>query len=86
MTRDMKKGIGVALAVAAGLGAFAGVDFTQYVDPAIGTEYNGHTHVAASYPFGMVQAGPTSVCSRAARTGRIRSARKPRSRLQATTP
>ena len=58
MTRDMKKGIGVALAVAAGLGAFAGVDFTQYVDPAIGTEYNGHTHVAASYPFGMVQAGP----------------------------
>lgn len=54
----MKNNIVTALALATGLNVFAGVDLTKYVDPSIGTEYNGHTHVAASYPFGMVQAGP----------------------------
>lgn len=54
----MKKVVGTALALAMGLNTLAGTDFTKYVDSSIGTEFNGHTHVAASYPFGMVQAGP----------------------------
>ena len=31
---------------------------TEYVRPEIGTEFNGHTTVAAAWPFGLVQAGP----------------------------
>ena len=34
------------------------VALTEYVHPEIGTEYNGHTTVAAAWPFGLVQAGP----------------------------
>lgn len=44
--------------MALGTAVFADADFTRHVDAMIGTEYNGHTHVAASYPLGMVQAGP----------------------------
>jgi len=33
-------------------------DFTQFVDPFIGTAYTGHTYPAATTPFGMVQVGP----------------------------
>ena len=54
----MKTKIITTAILATGLTAFAVPDYTQYVDSTIGTEYNGHTHVAASYPFGMVQAGP----------------------------
>jgi len=32
--------------------------YIQYVDPFIGTDYNGHTYPAATTPFGMVQVGP----------------------------
>ncbi|MEO1021320.1 MAG: GH92 family glycosyl hydrolase [Bacteroidota bacterium] len=30
----------------------------DFVDPFIGTDAHGHTHPSATYPFGMVQAGP----------------------------
>jgi len=33
-------------------------NYTQYVDPFIGTAYVGHTYPAATTPFGMVQVGP----------------------------
>lgn len=33
-------------------------DFTQYVDPFIGTAYTGHTYPGATTPFGMVQVSP----------------------------
>jgi predicted alpha-1,2-mannosidase len=40
-------------------GAHAGdPDPTDYVDPFIGTDGHGHTHPAATLPFGMVQLGP----------------------------
>jgi predicted alpha-1,2-mannosidase len=32
--------------------------FTNFVDPFIGTAAHGHTHPAATLPFGMVQLGP----------------------------
>ncbi len=35
-----------------------GTDFVKYVNPYIGTGGHGHTFVAASVPFGMVQIGP----------------------------
>ena len=34
--------------------------FGRFVDPFVGTEGTGHTTPAASYPFGLVQAGPDS--------------------------
>ena len=47
------------------LGAFAGLSlaaFSQisvnHIDPFIGTGGHGHTHPAATAPFGMVQIGP----------------------------
>ena len=43
-----------AAALVAGIASAA----VEYVHPEIGTEYNGHTTVAAAYPFGLVQAGP----------------------------
>ena len=33
-------------------------DYTQYVDPFIGTDYHGHTYPGATLPFGMVQLSP----------------------------
>jgi len=33
-------------------------DFTQYVDPFIGTQGGGNTFPGVSYPFGMVKVGP----------------------------
>ena len=39
-------------------GLLAETDFAGYVNPLIGTEFNGHTTAAAAYPFGLVQAGP----------------------------
>ena len=35
-------------------------DFTQYVDPFIGSDYHGHVFVGASVPFGAVQLGPNN--------------------------
>ncbi len=34
------------------------VDYTQFVDPFIGTAYTGHTFPGATYPLGMLQPGP----------------------------
>lgn len=34
-------------------------DYTQYVDPFIGTGGHGHVFLGANVPFGMVQVGPT---------------------------
>ena len=33
-------------------------DYTQYVNPFIGTQENGHTFPGACMPFGMIQASP----------------------------
>lgn len=35
-----------------------GSTLTDYVDPSIGTDYNGHTYPGAVLPFGMVSASP----------------------------
>ena len=39
-------------------GAFAQSDFTQYVDPFVGTGGHGHTFPGPTMPFGMVQLSP----------------------------
>lgn len=36
-------------------------NFTQYVDPYIGTAAHGHVFVGANVPFGAVQLGPTNI-------------------------
>ena len=54
MKAKMKTGL-VALTALAAAEAWAA---TEYVRPEIGTEFNGHTTVAAAWPFGLVQAGP----------------------------
>ena len=41
--------------------AVAAQDFTQYVDPRIGTGDHGHVFLGANVPFGMVNAGPTQI-------------------------
>ena len=38
-------------------------DVCCFVDPFVGTSGPGHTHPAASCPFGMVQAGPDTGCN-----------------------
>ena len=43
------------------LGCSATDDYTQYVDPKIGSGGHGHVFVGANVPFGMVQLGPTSI-------------------------
>ncbi|MDD3642863.1 MAG: GH92 family glycosyl hydrolase, partial [Candidatus Krumholzibacteria bacterium] len=57
----MKRTVIAALAVTAALllaGCGSGEDIVSYVDPLVGTGGHGHTHPAASMPFGMVQLGP----------------------------
>lgn len=41
--------------------AWAGEDYTRWVNPLIGTAGDGNVWVGANVPFGMVQLGPTSV-------------------------
>ena len=49
-----------ALAVLSLLSGFAfAQDYTQYVDPTIGTGDHGHVFMGANVPQGMVNAGPT---------------------------
>lgn len=50
-------------AFAVGLTVYASTDkdYTQFVDPYIGTGGHGHVFVGANVPFGMVQVGPTSI-------------------------
>ena len=33
-------------------------DYTQFVDPFIGTAFTGHTFPGATYPLGLMQPGP----------------------------
>src|SRR6187401_2710445 len=40
------------------LHAFSQTDYTQFVDPFIGTGGHGHTFPGATLPFGMVQLSP----------------------------
>ena len=55
----MKKRFLTLMAFAAtSLFAFA-QDYTQYVDPFIGTGGHGHVFLGANVPFGNIQAGPT---------------------------
>ena len=54
MKANMKTGL-MALTALAAAEMWAA---TEYVRPEIGTEFNGHTTVAAAWPFGLVQAGP----------------------------
>src|SRR5210317_1243385 len=35
-------------------------EFTQFVDPLIGSGYHGHVFVGANVPFGAVQLGPNN--------------------------
>lgn len=35
-------------------------DFTQYVNPFIGTEGSGHTFTGATFPLGMIQLSPNT--------------------------
>ena len=39
----------------------SGQSLTDYVDPLIGSGGHGHVFVGANVPFGLLQAGPTSV-------------------------
>jgi predicted alpha-1,2-mannosidase len=39
----------------------AGLSFTKYVDPYIGTGFHGHVFLGASVPYGAVQLGPTNL-------------------------
>ena len=41
------------------INAFSQKDYTQYVDPKIGTGGHGHVFLGANVPFGFVQLGPT---------------------------
>lgn len=36
-------------------------DYTQFVNPMIGSDYHGNVFVGASVPFGMIQPGPTNL-------------------------
>ena len=38
--------------------AAAAPDYTQYVNPFVGTDFHGHTFPGAAWPFGMVQLSP----------------------------
>lgn len=41
-----------------GTATIGDTDFTQYVNPFIGTAFTGHTFPGATYPLGMMQPGP----------------------------
>ena len=60
-----KKGIWARIMVAAlavaGCFVSEGANYTQWVNPLIGSAGDGNVWVGASVPFGMVQLGPTSV-------------------------
>lgn len=55
----MSAAVGAILAAAACTSVHE--DYTQYVDPSIGTGGHGHVFYGANVPFGFVQLGPTSI-------------------------
>lgn len=54
----MKKFFTLFYACLLSLGSFAQKNYTQYVDPFIGTGGHGHTFPGPTWPFGMVQLSP----------------------------
>ena len=49
----------LALLLFVGISSAAAVpDYTQYVNPFVGTDFHGHTFPGAAWPFGMVQLSP----------------------------
>ncbi|MDY6068778.1 MAG: hypothetical protein SPI34_03565, partial [Opitutales bacterium] len=53
-----------ALFAAAILGVNAQTDYTKYVNPFVGTAYNGHVFPGPCMPLGLVQPSPeTGNCS-----------------------
>ena len=59
--RNLMRRCGVIAALLLGGTAVWAQDFTQYVDPKIGTGDHGHVFMGANVPFGMVNAGPTQL-------------------------
>lgn len=57
-SNNMKRYLALALLMVCACTGKAPQDLTQWVDPMIGTDYVGHTHPAATAPFGLVQVGP----------------------------
>jgi len=55
----MKKKIGALMAAWLLSAAAIAPNYTQYVDPLIGTGGHGHVFLGANVPYGMVQVGPT---------------------------
>ena len=56
----MRKTLLIIIAICACLAGFASEgNFTQYVNPRIGTGGHGHVFLGANVPFGYVQLGPT---------------------------
>jgi putative alpha-1,2-mannosidase len=55
----MKKKIGALMAAWLLSAAAIAQNYTQYVDPLIGTGGHGHVFLGANVPYGMVQVGPT---------------------------
>lgn len=53
-----KKFFALVAFLAVGMGTWA-QNFTQYVDPYIGTGGHGHVFLGANVPYGLVQVGPT---------------------------
>ena len=52
--------VGPVFGALMGMVAVARADLADFVDPFVGTAGTGHTTPAAAFPFGMVQAGPTT--------------------------
>ena len=55
----MRKMLFALVALFTCLACFADGEFTQYVNPRIGTGGHGHVFFGANVPFGYVQLGPT---------------------------
>lgn len=55
----MKKKMGALMAAWLLSAAAIAQNYTQYVDPLIGTGGHGHVFLGANVPYGMVQVGPT---------------------------
>ncbi|MBO7544119.1 MAG: GH92 family glycosyl hydrolase [Bacteroidales bacterium] len=56
----MKRSYIICAAAAIAVMVSCSVDYTESVDPKIGSAANGHVFVGASVPFGFVQLGPTN--------------------------
>ena len=52
------KNVTIVLAIMLCSGTVFGEDYSQYVDPLVGTRNMGHTYPGATVPFGMVQPSP----------------------------